>query len=235
MGNTGDGKVVGVPGKQKLNWDHRNNQRIGVAVSDSPDGPWIRSDKPVIDVSGSDDAIDSLMTSNPSVCQRPDGGFLMVYKGVGKKFPMPNGGPVVHCIAASDSPVGPFKKHDKPIFTFEGERFPAEDPYIWFQDGKYRAIVKRIKTVKKKRLFSLVHYDSVDGYDWQPATNHEISDRTIVWEDGNVQQFDHLERPQVVVENGIPIVLTCAADDYDENRVRQSFNVQIPLKVSSSN
>ena len=33
MGNTGDGEVVGPPGKHKLNWQHRNNQRIGVALS----------------------------------------------------------------------------------------------------------------------------------------------------------------------------------------------------------
>ena len=30
MGNTGDGSF----------WSHRNNQRIGVAVADKPEGPW---------------------------------------------------------------------------------------------------------------------------------------------------------------------------------------------------
>jgi hypothetical protein len=233
MGNTGDGVLTGVPGKHKLNWGHRNNQRIGVAIADSPNGPWTRHDKPLIDVGSSDQAIDSLMTSNPSICQGPDGRFLMVYKGVGKEFPLPNGGPVVHCIATSDSPTGPFVKHNKPIFTFEGERFPAEDPYIWYQAGKFRAIVKRIKHVKKKRVFSLVHYDSVDGFDWQPAKHHEITERKITWEDGTVEQFDHLERPQVLIENGKPIALYCAADNYDENRVRQSFNMQIPLNVTA--
>ncbi|SMP43759.1 Arylsulfatase A [Neorhodopirellula lusitana] len=235
MGNTGDGVVTGTPGKESLNWKHRNNQRIGVAVADSPNGPWKRSEHPLIDVSADDQAYDCLMTSNPSVCQRPDGGFLMVYKGVGKKFPMPNGGPVVHCIATSDSPTGPFKKHAEPVFTFENERFPAEDPWIWFQDGKYRAVVKRIKHEGRKRVFSLVQYDSVDGFDWQPAKHHEISIRTVVWEDGEVQQFEHLERPQVLIEGGVPVALLCAADTRDENRVRHSFNIQIPLVVTRSN
>ncbi len=232
MGNTGDGEIVGVPGKHLLNWQHRNNQRIGVAVADTPNGPWTRSDKPLIDVSPEASAMDSLVTSNPSVCQRPDGGFLMVYKGVGQERPLPNGGPVVHCVATSDSPTGPFVKHDKPIFVFEGEHFPAEDPYIWFQDGKYRAIVKRIKHEGRKRVFSLVHYDSVDGLDWHPGKYHEISQRTVQWEDGEVQQFDHLERPQVYIENGKPVALLCAADIYDENHVRQPFNIQIPLQVT---
>lgn len=233
MGNTGDGKVVGVPGKHKLNWLHRNNQRIGVAVADSPDGPWKRFDQPVLDISANADAPDCLMTSNPSVCRRPDGGYLMVYKAVGKEAALPSGGPVVHCIATADNPTGPFKKHAKPIFTVEGERFPAEDPYIWYQSGKYRAIVKRIKHIGKQRIFSLVHYDSVDGFDWQPAKHHEISERIVEWEDGEVQQFIHLERPQVYIENGKPIALLCAADTLDENKVRHSFNIQIPLKITA--
>lgn len=233
MGNIGDKKIVSVPGKAKINWMHRNNQRIGVAVADDPNGPWKRFDQPVLDINHKDStAHDALMTSNPSVCQMADGKILMVYKAVGRKFPLPQGGPVVHMVAIADSPTGPFKKYPNPIFLEEGVRFPAEDPYIWYAEGRYRAIVKYIKQKGKKRVFSLVHYDSLDGIDWHKAKNFEISDRNITWEDGSTQQFDHLERPQVLVENGIPIALTCAADTYDENHVRQSFNLQIPLIIT---
>lgn len=51
MGNTGDGKDT-----KGLNMIHRNNQRIGVAVADHPNGPWKRFDRPLIDVSQSDEA-----------------------------------------------------------------------------------------------------------------------------------------------------------------------------------
>lgn len=231
MGNTGDGKVVSEPGKPILNWDHRNHQRIGVAVADGPDGPWKRFDNPVLDVSPDPGAWDSLMTSNPAVCRRPDGGFLMIYKAVGRQYALPQGGPVVHGVALADSPTGPFVKHDEPIFTHEGERFPAEDPYVWYQDGKYRAIVKRMKQEGKKSVFSLVQYDSADGVHWSPAKHYEISRREVTWEDGTVQQFDHLERPQVLFENGHPIVLYCAGDTIDEKNVRHSFNIQIPIHV----
>ncbi|SDX89177.1 Glycosyl hydrolases family 43 [Lutibacter oricola] len=232
MGNFGDKKIVSVPGKAKINWMHRNNQRIGVAVADSPNGPWKRFDKPVLDITyNNEDAPDALMTSNPSVCQMTDGRVLMVYKAVGKKFPLPQGGPVVHMVAIADSPTGPFVKQEKLAFEIKGERFPAEDPYIWHQDGKYRAIVKRIKHVGKKRVFSLVQYDSKDGLDWKPSKHHEISDRIVTWENGREQQFTHLERPQVVVENGEAIALMCAADTL-VNKVRNSFNIQIPLKVT---
>lgn len=35
MGNVGDGIVP----PKSLNWTHRNHQRIGVAIADSPAGP----------------------------------------------------------------------------------------------------------------------------------------------------------------------------------------------------
>ncbi|MEQ8839215.1 MAG: DUF4982 domain-containing protein, partial [Lacipirellulaceae bacterium] len=117
MGTTGAGEVVGSPGKQLLNWEHRNNQRIGVAVAERPEGPWVRMKQPVMDISDDDTALDSLMTSNPSVCQRPSGEILMVYKAVGKKFPLPGGGPVVHMVAIADNPLGPFVKSPNPVFT----------------------------------------------------------------------------------------------------------------------
>lgn len=236
MGNMGDKKIVSVPGKAKINWVHRNNQRIGVAVADNPNGPWKRFDKPVLDITENDSlAHDALMTSNPSVCQMADGKILMVYKAVGKKRKLPNGGPVVHMVAIADSPTGPFKKYPDPVFTFKGETFPAEDPYIWYQDGKYRAIVKRIKHEGKKRVFSLVHYDSENGINWNKAKHFEISDRTVTWEDGSSYRFDHLERPQVFIENNEPVALLCAADSIDANNVRHSFNIQIPITIKKFN
>lgn len=101
MGNTGDGKVM-----KGFNYSHRNNQRIGVAVANSPNGAWQRFDKPLIDVSPDDNAWDALMVSNPSITQKPDGTYLMVYKAVAKHKPLPGGGPVVHLVATSQSPTG---------------------------------------------------------------------------------------------------------------------------------
>ena len=118
MGNRGDR----VP-TEGLNWSHRNAQRIGVAVSESPYGPWKRFDTPLIDASADSTASDALAVNNPSVLQRPDGKFLMVYKAIGRKKPLPFGGPVVHMTALSDSPTGPFVKNPKLAFTCEGTNF----------------------------------------------------------------------------------------------------------------
>lgn len=231
MGNTGDGEVLCEPDKREvINWQHRNNQRIGVAVADSPYGPWKRFDKPLIDITDDPEAYDCLMTSNPSVCQRPDGGMLYVYKAVSARNPLPSGGPVVHMAATSDSPTGEVTKAKDLVFYYEGERFAAEDPYIWFADGKYRAIVKRIKERDGKRLFSLMHFQSDDGFDWAEAPYNEVSDLEITWENGKYQKLAHLERPQLYIEDGEPKVLLCAADTL-EGFKRHSFNVQIPINI----
>ena len=105
MGNYGNGEY----------WDHRNHQRVGVAVADDPRGPWKRFDTPVIDVSPS--GHDSLMTSNPSVTPAPDGKFYMIYKAVENNGKLPKGGAVVCGIAVADDPLGPFTKSDKPIMV----------------------------------------------------------------------------------------------------------------------
>ena len=229
MGNTGDGINTCKPGDLKINWTHRNNQRIGVAVADDPNGPWQRMDVPLIDVSQDSTALDALMVSNPSVTKRPGGGYLMVYKAVGKKRPGIHGGPVVHCVATSGSPVGPFKKYDFPVFTAEGFDFPAEDPSIWYQDGKYRAIVKDMHGAFTDAGQALVYFESVDGFDWKLADNPVASKLQIKKANGEMVKVDHLERPQIYIEDGKPIAVLCAADTIDSKGVLHSWNVQIPL------
>ncbi|MBK1875940.1 glycoside hydrolase family 2 TIM barrel-domain containing protein [Pelagicoccus mobilis] len=229
MGNTGDGINPCEPGKLEYNWVHRNNQRIGVAVADDPNGPWERFDEPLIDASTDKNALDALLANNPSITKRPDGGYLMVYKAVGKKIDRVSGGPVVHCVATSDRPTGPFKKYDKPVFTAKGTDFPAEDPFIWYQDGKYRAIVKDMHGAFTSAGRALVLFDSEDGFDWDLASNPLVSTLQIEWENGEVQELEHLERPQLYMEDGKPVALFCAADTRDDNNVLHSFNVHIPV------
>ncbi|GAB3649887.1 hypothetical protein GCM10028791_16260 [Echinicola sediminis] len=232
MGNTGDGRVYSTPGTIKLNPVHRNNQRIGVAVADNPNGPWRRFDTPLIDVSPNEDALDALITSNPSITRGPDGRYLMVYKAVMKKKAGVWGGPVVHCVATSDSPTGPFKKHDKPVFQAEGHDFPAEDPFIWYQDGKYRAIVKDMHGAFTDAGRALVLFDSSDGFEWKLADDPLVSTLKIDWADGTTQEVEHLERPQLYIEDGKPVVLLCASDIKGENGVLHSFNVQFPVRIT---
>lgn len=212
MGNYGNGEW----------WNHRNHQRIGVAVANSPTGKWKRCKKPLIDTTTN--SFDHLMTANPSVTQRPDGTFLMVYKAVGDGK-MPFGGRVLHGVAIAKKPEGPFMKQPKPVFVKDTVKFAAEDPYIWFQEGKYWAIVKDMKGVFTNAGTSLALFESLNGLDWQPAKNILVSTLKIPTNQG-FKTVVKLERPQLYFENGKPKVLFCAV--YESDTV--NYNVAIPLK-----
>ncbi len=217
MGNHGDGTY----------WNHRNNQRIGVAVADSPSGPWTRFDKPLIDVSPDPDAPDALMIANPSVTPRPDGGYLMIYKAVSSKGEMPKGGQVTHLVATSDSPAGPFTKTYQEVFGKSGVIFAAEDPYIWRGEDRYWAIVKDFAGHFTKSGTSLALFQSTDGLDWKLAKHPLVSTLEFTWKDSGLQKLTAFERPQLLLENGKPLALFCAASE-NKDRVG-TYNVQIPL------
>ena len=208
---------------------YRNRQRIGVAVADSPHGPWTRLDEPMIETSPDPSAPDSLLVSNPSVTRRPDGGYLFIYKAVGRTNSLPFGGPVVHLSATAESPTGPLQKYFEPIFTSPGCSFPAEDPYIWYQNSHecYYAIVKDMSGSFTGQGRSLALFRSDDGFAWNPAPRVLVSDLHILWEDGHVEVLANLERPQVWHEDGSPkILFLAAAQDGDH-----SFNLQVPLCI----
>lgn len=221
MGNTGDG----IPTDKSLNWTHRNNQRIGVAIADDPKGPWKRFSKPLIDVSPDTLAHDALMVSNPSVTKMADGKYLMVYKAVAKKGKMPFGGPVVHLTATADSPVGPFIKKMEPVFTAQNLDFPAEDPFVWYDDKCYYAIVKDMNGAFTDAGKSLALFCSKDGLNWKKASHVLVSKLELDWKNGKKQKVIALERPQLFFENGEMVALLCAVNE----NIEHSFNVQIPL------
>jgi len=209
----------GMPDPKAEYWHPtRETQRIGVAYADHPAGPWTRVDEPLVPATpGTHDA---RMTSNPSVAECPDGSFLMLYKCLGED------GRVFHGVAVAGDPLGPFKKDPKPVLTHERSKFPAEDPFIWYQDGRFYAILKDMQANYTRHTRTLVLFESNNGHDWKPSAHPLVSTRTLRWEDGTEQELNHLERPQLYCENGKPAVLFCAAD---EDR-SHSFNVHIPLK-----
>jgi hypothetical protein len=222
MGNRGDREQT-----KGLNWVHRNNQRIGVAVADSPDGPWQRFDKPLLEPTPG--FYDATCCNNPSVAARPGGGYLMVYKAVGDKGKPPFYGPVLHCVATSDNPTGPFTKHPKPIFVKEGVQFAAEDPFIWSDGQRYWAIVKDNAGYFTGAGKSTALWQSDDGIDWRLAKHPLVATTEIVWQDGQKQKQNSLERPQLFFEHGRPTVLLFATDT--DSKREHSFNVRLPLRA----
>jgi predicted GH43/DUF377 family glycosyl hydrolase len=216
MGNKGNGEY----------WSHRNHQRIGVAVAVHPAGPWRRFDEPIVDVTRG--AWDHLMVSNPTVTRAPNGQIIMVYKGVGDGL-LPKGGAVVCGVAVADHPLGPFRKVKGPIMVNPDNDWSVEDPYIWYHTDRFYALVKDFHGYFTRiGESSVALFESPNGIDWQSATQPYAFKREIHWEDGQVQQVDALERPQLLLNSaGIPVVLYCAVKA--RNQQEHSYNVHIPL------
>ena len=218
MGNYGKGDF----------WSHRNHQRIGVAWADSVLGPWHRSEKPVLDVS--EDGFDSLMTSNPTATQTPDGRIILMYKGVSKDGPAPAGGPVVCGTAIADRPEGPFVKTEKPIMVNPENPWSVEDPCLWYDGTQYTCLVKDFQGYfTKTNTCATALFHSQNGLtDYLPDPEHPLAFlRQIHWADGTVQDVCRMERPQIFIENGKPKALLCAVAVDEE--WSETFNLQIPL------
>lgn len=218
MGNYGNGEY----------WDHRNHQRIGVAVAEHPEGPWRHSEKPLIDVS--QNGFDSLVTSNPSVTQGGDGRFYMIYKAVHNNGKLPKGGAVVCGIAVAEKPEGPFKKTGRPIMVNPENEWSVEDAFIWYENGMFYSLAKDFQgyfTQAGKKQVAL--FRSENGLDWMLDEHPLAFTRELHWEDGTITPLRNMERPQIYVENGKPKVLLCACAQEETDTIAHTFNVQIPL------
>lgn len=217
MGNRGNGEY----------WIHRNNQRIGCAWCDEPLGDWHRSEKPVIDVSK--DGFDSLLVSNPAVTVMPDTRILMVYKGVEKTGNMPQGGAVLCGAAIAETPLEEFKKCGGAIMKNPKNEWSVEDPFIWYQNDRYYALVKDFNGYfTKTEKVSTALFESFDAKDWKPSEYPLAFTTQIKWNDGTTEQVHHLERPQIYFENGLPKALLCAC--CRNSRREDSFNIRFELK-----
>ncbi len=206
-------------------WDHRNHQRIGVAYTDDPEGEWIRCADPVIDIS--EEGIDSLMTSNPTAAVMPDGRVLMVYKAVSKYGEMPKGGKVICGAATADNPLGPFTKTGKPLFENPENPWSVEDPCIWWENGRFYALVKDFHGYFSGTGSSCaVLFVSEDGLEWSPAPEPLAFARELDFGDSR-RAVRNLERPQLYMENGVPKVLLCAC--CEDSTELPTYNIRIPL------
>ncbi len=231
MGSTGK-SFVQQPASMKDDnwWEYRNNQRIGVAVADDPEGEWKRFDKPVLDVSKDSTAFDALMVSNPAITVDTKGRAVLVYKQVAKNNTI-KGGKVRFGVAFSNSLLGPFTKHPEPIFQAKQKDndkvwMIAEDPYIWNYKGTIYAIVTDVAGFFTNKEAPLALLSSKDGINWQPTAYPKVVPQRLRLADGTIVD-DKLERPCLYTEKGVPKLLFGALGF--EKR-KYSVNVAVPFK-----
>lgn len=208
----------------------RANKRVGLAVADSPYGPWKRLDEPILKTEPN--TFYSYLTSNPSPVVRKDGSVLMIFKGRahtenGRYSNMALG------IASAPSIEGPYtvQNDKKPIFQVEWQG-EAEDPFLWEDERGFHIIFKDhvAKFTGEKGGGVMAH--SQDGINWIVDEDAKAYSRTVEWEDGDIEMQGQLERPFLFFENGVPAYVFFATMDGPggfENATK-SWNMVIPIK-----
>lgn len=200
-----------------LKLDAHYHERIGLATSKSVFGPWNRFDKPILDVRKG--KWDSLIVSNAAPVVMPDGRIFLFYKGVSQ---------LRHhaiSVAAADSFTGPYKRLTDEPFDLGVD---AEDPTIWFENGKYHSLMldTGLKYSSRKEIY---YCTSDDLLHWEAEPNPIAIEKNILWDDGQVRKMNSTERPQILVENGKATHVFIATGS-TENGIRSTWNMVIPLK-----
>jgi len=183
------------------NWKKhlRPNQRTGVAIAESINGPWKRMDQPLIEPSGPITTI----TVNPAIARGNDNRYYLIVKG-----DKPNEKRFIRnqAIAVADDPAGPFKMHDQPVIDY----LDTEDMSMWYDSGR-------------DRFYGVFHAHSFigmvrspNGIDWEKATEYALMPKTLKFKNGDQISPDRLERPFVYTEGGEPEMLSLAVKEGNE-------------------
>lgn len=112
--------VKPTPGRDDLAFENNNTTditAIGVAVSDSPDGPFVRAGTdPVIAISQVAEEFDSYRVDDARILIR-DGQIRLYYKGRSLSHGPTGPRHTEMGVAFATSPTGPFTKHPRPIMS----------------------------------------------------------------------------------------------------------------------
>ena len=193
-----------------------DTKRVGLAVADSPYGPWERPDQPLVDASEEEGAWDNHCTSNPSFVKGPDGKYRLYYKswntGEYENYTDPKvRGNRKYGLAIADSLKGPYIKYEgNPVIDYSdrpGKNVQAEDGYVWFEDGKYKMVMRDMGIFNHQ--YGL-YIESKDGIKWSEPkiayynTDHYFSQPPAP---KHLSKYGRFERPQLLLQNGKPTYL----------------------------
>lgn len=205
----------------------RSNKRVGIAVANSPYGPWQRFDAPILPTKPN--TFYSFLTSNPSPVIHDDGSVLLMFKARAYEENAP--GNMTIGLARADNYLGPYEViGDNPIFGPDNLGV-IEDPSIWLDNEGYHMLAKDMgdSICGEHHAGILCHSDN--GLDWRLDANPLAYSKHIAWENGKSGFLGHMERAFPMIENGKVTTLFFAVMDgpggFDNGK--RSYNMAIPL------
>lgn len=217
--------------KSKYSIVGRSNKRIGVAWSKSPNGPWERLDKPVLDVKPN--TFYSFLTSNPAPWINEDGSVLLLFKSRGYSEQFPYQSAMKIGVAKAPHFKGPYTvDNDKPIFG-EGDMAEIEDPTLWKDEHGYHILAKDQRGKITGHVGHGIIANSKDGISWKLDEKPYAYTKTIRWDDGTKTTMGQLERVSVLLDENNKITHLFFATMNGSggfNNSTKSWNIVVPLK-----
>lgn len=185
-------------------------KRIGLAYANSPNGPWTRVDKPLVDV-GPKGAWDDCCTTNPAFIKHPSGEYWLYYKSWNLAEYENQSGSIranrKYGLAKADSILGTYTKYaDNPIVDFSvyGNNRQVEDAYVFMHNGKYKMLMRDMGYYN--HTVGLI-FESEDGIRWsKPKIAWLGADAYIEQAPApkHLSRYGRFERPQLLMKNGRP-------------------------------
>jgi hypothetical protein len=137
-------------------------------------------------------------------------------------------------LATARHPAGPWTKQTGNFFYVEGVKFPSDDNYIWFEDGRYYAIVKdqggHFQTVDRQ---ALVLFASRDALNWElTSPDPVITTFRLVIDNRPKGPFERLDQPQLIFDPAGNARALCLSvkEKRDEENNDLAYTVNIPLR-----
>jgi hypothetical protein len=190
-----------------------NTKRIGVAVSDSLNGPWQRPDVPLL-LPGDTGAWDDHCTTNPAVIQHPNGQYWLYYKSWNTKEYDEATGPIrgnrKYGLAMADKPQGPYKKYEgNPVidFSYKGNNTQFEVSFVWLQKNRFNMIARDMGFFDQQSGLIL---QSKNGIKWgDPKIAYDAASKYIQQPPAPeyLKKYGRFERPQILFHKGKPAYL----------------------------
>ena len=206
-----------------------NSKRVGVAVADSPMGPWTRPASPILQPRPG--KWDGAIISNPAPVIHKDGSVLLIYKSAPVPYPARLKNRALHFgVATAPHYLGPYQRAGGGAkVVIEGSKGAhIEDPYAWQADGYYHMVAKIFSKTLTGEAGAGFYAYSKDGIRWTLPKNPKAYSRTVLFSDGKTRTQKKLERPQVLVQEGKPTHLFFATADPEWADI---YNLVIPLNV----
>jgi beta-xylosidase len=198
---------------------HRMNQKVGLATSESLEGPWQESPyNPVLAPSFKPGTFDCVHASNPSFHEDLEGSYRIYYKSASDQPDDPHLRTI--SLAISENIEGPYVPHqENPVISYVEHGLDVEDPYNFIYKGKYYMILEDRMDVASTYTNTPSDPNTVRPGGWRPGLIYESEDG-VKWEEPEIAMktnafyFDEpvirFERAHILWKDGEPEYLFMA-------------------------